>query len=126
LIFGIVKFPKLRPKKENTILIIKYAKKTITKPTNAATIVFLAPSTAVLSPPDVIHLIPPKIRKPRAIRVAIIKAIVIRALTTPPPKFRLQRILNPAFPDLAHGSIVVVAKAGAAVPRKAKEEIIYG
>lgn len=112
----------------NIILIMKYARKTITRPTNAATIVFLAPSTAVLSPPDVIHLIPPKIKKPRAINVAIINAIVIKAPTIPPPKVRLHSLLNPTVPPFpAHGSIILfAANTGAVVPKNATEEIRYG
>ena len=56
-----------------TILSIKYERNTITRPTTAATIVFLAASTALLSPPDNIHLIPPQMRNASAITTAITK-----------------------------------------------------
>lgn len=93
----------------------------MTNPTRAATIVFLAPSTPVLSPPDVIHFMPPKIKKPRAIKAAIIKAIVIRAPTSPPLKLSPQRALNcePAGHGLTLFGIGSAASAG-----KAKDKYV--
>lgn len=52
------------------------AKKAIARPIIAATIVLRAPSTALLSPPERIHLIPPQIRKKNAISTAASSIIV--------------------------------------------------
>lgn len=83
----------------------------MTRPTTAATIVFLAPSTAVLSPPDITHLIPPHIRKNRATTTAIIKRIVTAALIMLPnlPVVMAQSGVK-ALPLVGHKSI---AKADA-------------
>ncbi len=110
----------LSPKKPNKKFIMKKDKNTITSPTNAATIVFLAFSTPVLSPPDVIHLIPPQIRNAKAMIAAITKAAVIILPTSPPPRFNLQRMSKPTPPPCAssgHGSTFVSAKAGRARER---------
>ena len=92
-------------KKVVTMFRIKNARNTIIKPTIAATIVFRALSTAVLSPPEKIHLIPPKIRKAKAITIAIIKKKVTRFPTTSPklPDVILQR---PAKSPVGQVSIV--------------------
>ena len=93
---GNVRFVKSSPKNPPIIFNIKYARKTITSPTIAATIVFRAPSTAVLSPPDIIHFTPPKIRNPKAMTVAITNSTWITVLTIFPklPVVKLQRTLN--------------------------------
>ena len=44
----------------------------------------LAPSTFDLSPPDIIHLIPPKIKENKKDKEAIIKAIIKSAEIIPP------------------------------------------
>lgn len=72
---NILPVPNSRPNSLNNSWSMKYAKNTKTSPISAATIVFLAPSTFVLSPPEVIHLMPPYIRKARAITTVTIKTI---------------------------------------------------
>lgn len=72
------------PKNWKTKLIIKNDRNTSTSPTRAATIVPLAASTFALSPPETTHLIPPKIRKPRAKRTATTKRIVMTAVIKGP------------------------------------------
>lgn len=104
-----------RPKKLKRIWRIKYDKKVITSPTNAATIMFLADSTPDLSPPEVIHLIPPNTRKAKAIREAPIKAKVITVEKTL-PKFSAQRLAQLAVSG--HVSIESAAKADLAKKRK--------
>lgn len=75
---------------------MKKAKKEITNPMIAAMIVPRALSTFALSPPDVIHRIPPQIRKKRAINVATIRMKVTAAPTRGPMlfAFKLQSLLN--------------------------------
>jgi len=57
--------------------IIAQAAKTITKPTKAAVIWFLADSVLALSPPEVIHLIPPITRMKKKTIAAMIKTKLI-------------------------------------------------
>ncbi len=107
-------FPRLNtPSKK---FIIKNDRKTTTSPTNAATIVPLASSTFVFSPPDRIHLIPPNIKKAKAIKRAITKNKVIIAPSKLPDGERVQRLKKSSPPELlatGHGLIgVCAAKAG--------------
>lgn len=76
--WGIVKLvilstPKICP----TTLMMKNARKAITRPITAATICFCAVSTLVLSPLEAIHLMPPKIRKKTDPRTATISKRVM-------------------------------------------------
>ena len=66
--------------RDNTIA---QAENTITSPIKAAVICPLADSVWVLSPPDVIHLIPPIINIKKKTNAAITKAPVIAALKSP-------------------------------------------
>ena len=95
-ILGSTKFDKLKPKKLRASERIKNAKNAITNPTIEAMILPRALSTFALSPPDVIHEIPPQMRKKRAIRTAIIKMNVTAAPTIPPRlfAFKLQSLVN--------------------------------
>lgn len=99
---------------------MKNAKKAITKPMIAAIIVPRALSTFALSPPDVIHRIPPKIRKKRAIRTATIKMKVTAAPIIAPrlSPLRPQSVSNPLWIP-SHGSTLVPANAYPAVARYA-------
>ncbi len=97
--------------------IIKNARKTTTSPTNAATIVPLASSTFVFSPPERIHFIPPNIKKAKAIKRAITKSKVIIEPRKAPDGEIPQRLKNPTPPELpvvGHGFIAVAANAGRA------------
>ena len=71
-------------------MIIKKARSAIISPMIEAIIVFRADSTLALSPPEVIHLIPPKIRKNKAINAAAIKKIVTTDEITGPILFALR------------------------------------
>lgn len=93
---------------------MKYAKKVITNPTSAATIIFLADSIPDLSPPEVIHLIPPKTKNAKAIKDAAIKAIVITVEKTL-PKVSPQRL--PQLPMVGHVSIEFGTAGSSAAPR---------
>ncbi len=95
-ILGRTKLDKLRPKKLRARERIKNAKNAITRPTIEAIILPRALSTFALSPPDVIHEIPPQIRKNRAINTAMIKRNVTAAPTIPPRlfAFKLQSLPN--------------------------------
>jgi len=64
-------------------LSINQAKNMITKPTTAAIMCSLAAATACLSPPEVIHFIPPYIKKISAIITPIPNIIVIPAEIIP-------------------------------------------
>jgi len=110
---GRVKVVMVLPRKNPTTRFkMKYAKKTITRPTTAATIVFLAASTLVLSPPDRIHLIPPQIKNPNAIRTASMKRRVITFPTTF-PKLLDVSLQRPAKSPVGQVSTVSAkAKAG--------------
>ena len=101
------------PKKFITKFIIKYARKTITNPTKAATIIFLAASTPALSPPEVIHLMPPNIRKASATRTATTNISVITAFIIPPtlPTPKLQSTVKLLVQGATRTS-PVAAKAG--------------
>jgi hypothetical protein len=80
------------PKKFSTILSIKYERNVITSPISAATIMFLADSTPALSPPEVIHLMPPKTRKARQSSEATMNATVIAHEKRSPLRVILQRL----------------------------------
>ncbi len=108
--FGSSSFVRLIPKKPRTMFRIKYARNTMIKPTIAATIVFLAPSTALLSPPDNIHLIPPQIKKARAITTAITNRTVTTVLIIP-PKLSMLKAQRPAKSPFGQASTEVWAKA---------------
>ena len=90
-------FPRIEiPKKVSRSLIIAQAAKTITSPTRAAVIWFLAVSVFALSPPEVIHLIPPITRMKKKTTAATIKI----KLTNPPmivPTVRVLRLLKPVW-----------------------------
>ena len=91
---------------------MKYAKNTSTKPTMPPIIVLLADSTFALSPPDMIHFMPPQTRKRTAMITAITTRTVITLLTTLPksPELILQILLvNPDGQGLT-----LVANAGSA------------
>ena len=114
---GNVRFERLKPKKPRTTLRMKNAKKAITNPTIAAVIVCRALSTFALSPPEVIHLIPPKIRKKRDITAAITR-IKVTAFPMIEPRlfaFKLQRVFSVVAP-LAHGSTLLPPPAAAPPP----------
>lgn len=65
-------------RKKNSISLIRAkAAKTMTSPTRAAVTIFLAPSTALASPPEAIHLTPPIKRNIKE----MIKATIISNLT---------------------------------------------
>lgn len=104
-------FPKFRPNIPNTIFIIIYARKAITSPIKAATMIFLALSTPALSPPDVIHLIPPYTRNARAKSDAKIKASVISVWNRSPPNVILHNFSNPPPVVESGQSCTVAAKA---------------
>ena len=89
LVKEILKIPR-------TTVIIKKARSAIMSPIMEAMMVFRALSTFDLSPPEVIHLIPPKIRKKRAINAAAINIMVTTEEITVPIllALRLQRELN--------------------------------
>ena len=116
--FGSVRFVRLKPKKLSASERIKNAKKSITKPIIAAIIVPRALSTFALSPPDVIHRIPPQIRKKRAISTAIIRIKVTAAPTIPPIllAFKLQRLPNPDV-TVPHGLTFACANAEVVKPK---------
>lgn len=87
---------------------MKYDRKTSTSPTKAATIVPLAASTFPLSPPDVIHLIPPYTKNPIASITAMIKrSVIILDINGPIPSAPiLQSKLKSNPPEASpHGSI---------------------
>lgn len=83
-----------------------------------AMIVFRADSTFDLSPPEVIHLIPPQIRKNKAINAAAIKRMVTTDEITEPILFavREQRTLKfvPPPEPFGHGLTGTCANAGKA------------
>lgn len=101
------------------MLIIKYARNVITRPTRAATIIFLADSTPALSPPDVIHLIPPNTKKARAISEAAIKAVSITAENISPVGESLHRSAK-LFDALSFGQGSIISDAAEAFPAKVK------
>ena len=74
-------------KTPSTTVIIKKARSAIIRPIMDAIIVFRADSTLDLSPPEVIHLIPPQIRKNKAMSAAAIKRIVTTDEITGPILF---------------------------------------
>ena len=108
-------------KKPRTILMIKYDKNTITSPIIAEMICIRASSTPCLSPWERIHLIPPQIRYPSAIIVAITKTNVTAAPITV-PKFcalKPQSALNCV--PLGH-ALIVCPSANAWVAKSPKRE----
>lgn len=117
-IFGRVRLVNDRPKIPRTTVMMKKARSAITRPMIDAIIVFRADSTFDLSPPEVIHLIPPTIRKKRAINAAAISRIVTTAETTDPILFavRVQSTLKfvPPPEPFGHGLIGTCANAGRA------------
>lgn len=85
---------RLSPKRPSTRFKMKNARKTIISPITAAIIWLRAASTPPLSPPEVIHLIPPHTRKKRAISIATTN---ITAITNP--------IMDPSdLPCVAHAA----------------------
>ncbi len=96
---------------------MKYIRNVRIRPIIAATIIFLADSSLALSPPDVIHLIPPYMRKKSAAITATINKIVMEFRTILFTLFKLkpQRLKNP-LSSLGQG-LIDAAKAGRAVVR---------
>lgn len=94
---GIWRFWKEIPKNPRTKDKMKKAKNAITRPTTADMIVPRAASTLDLSPPEVIHLIPPQMRKKRATIEAITSIVTITVFIACPGLaiVRLQRLANP-------------------------------
>lgn len=99
---------------------MKKARSAIISPIIEAIIVFRALSTFDLSPPEVIHLMPPKIRKNREISAAAINRIVTTDEITEPMLFalKLHKPLNCLvawLDDDGQGLILIgAAKAGTA------------
>jgi hypothetical protein len=100
------------------MVIIKKARRATTRPIMDAMIVFRADSTFDLSPPEVIHLIPPQIRKNNAIKAAAIKRMVTTDEITDPMLLAVsvQRTLKfvPPPEPFGHGLTGTWAKAGKA------------
>lgn len=61
----------------------KKARNVITRPIRAAMMVLLAVSTLPLSPPDIIHFMPPQIKKNKATNAAPMKSTIIIVPITP-------------------------------------------
>lgn len=79
----------------------------------AATTCSLADCKFCLSPPDIIHFIPPQIKYISAIIIAIINIVVIRAEINLPPRVKEQRLRKV---PVGHVLIIACAKAeGASV-----------
>ena len=100
-----------RPKICRTTFSITKARITTTRPITAAITVFLAASTAALSPPEIIHFTPPRIRKireaiiPRMINPLITNLTTFSIVTGPGLKFEF-------------GSRLICAAAGRAERRE--------
>lgn len=86
--------------------------------------VFRAPSTAVLSPPERIHLMPPQIKKNNAITAAATRRIIIIRVITVPilPKLSEQSALKLAPGTGCDGQIFICAEAGSAEASKNNTE----
>ena len=96
--------PAFNPKMLRITLMIRYAKSAMTSPTIAATIWLLAESSFVLSPPEVIHRIPPTTKKTKATSTdAKSKSDTIRPIIDPVeklplcPNWQRRKKLNPEF-----------------------------
>jgi hypothetical protein len=104
--FGKVRFISEIPNRPSTSWSIKNDRNVTKRPMIAATIVPLAISTLPLSPPERIHLIPPQIRKKRAISAATMNRNKTALLITLPKfvEFIVQRLLKGfPIPPGAHG-----------------------
>ena len=97
------------PRIFKTTLRITKARITTIRPMTAAIIVFLADSTAALSPPEIIHFTPPRIRK---IKEAIIP-ITIKPLITNLITFPIVTV--PGLKELLGSIFITWAAAGRAV-----------
>ncbi|MBI2621397.1 MAG: hypothetical protein HYW63_01970 [Candidatus Levybacteria bacterium] len=109
-----------RPKKVNKKLIIKNARNTSINPTTEATIVPLASSTFVLSPPERIQRIPPNIKNARAIKTAKMNANVTSFPINPPERVKLHSVPKPTPPPLTQGFTFVCAKTGEVMAKNEK------